>query len=220
MASTIVSASFASTQVAQVGATGRRTLAVLPSAKHKQQKIAVGDDTGVVTCFTAKKGVHEVSFLLACLLHAELRSLYVYSVSAPKPLYDVKFNFFVFLIPSCLQLVFQSNPGEREVTALCLGGPKADKSQIYVAHGQIIHGYQKKVALQVEFGFEFITNMRFELCRAVVVFTCASVFFASGSHSSGQGLFQIQHVAHRAREQHVCRRPQDLDGGRVHFQHV
>ena len=64
MASTVVSASFVSAQVAQVGATGRRTLAVLPSAKHKQQKIAVGDDTGVVTCFTAKKGVHEVCFVL------------------------------------------------------------------------------------------------------------------------------------------------------------
>ena len=73
MASTVVSASFASTQVAQVGATGRRTLAVLPSAKHKQQKIAVGDDTGVVTCFTAKKGVHEVSFLLASCLTLSLQ---------------------------------------------------------------------------------------------------------------------------------------------------
>ncbi len=50
-----------------------------------------------------------------------------------------------------LQLVFQSNPGEREVTALCLGGPKSDKSQIYVAHGQIIHGYQKKVSSHLEF---------------------------------------------------------------------
>ncbi len=47
--------------ITQVGSTAKRSMVVLPSAKHKQQKVAIGDDTGVVTCLTAKKGVYEVT---------------------------------------------------------------------------------------------------------------------------------------------------------------
>jgi hypothetical protein len=50
---------FNTTAITQVGSTAKRTTIVLPSAQRKQQKIAVGDDTGVITCFTAKRGVYE-----------------------------------------------------------------------------------------------------------------------------------------------------------------
>ena len=115
-------AAFSSQQVTQVGATARRTTVVLPSAARKQQKIAVGDHTGVVTCFTAKRGVHE--------------------------------------------MVFQSPPGEREVTALSLGGRRSEKSQIYAANGQIIHGFEKKV---------HAPPMRRVGCHIKLRFTCSSL---------------------------------------------
>ena len=51
---------FNTTAITQVGSTAKRSMVVLPSAKHKQQKVAIGDDAGVVTCLTAKKGVYEV----------------------------------------------------------------------------------------------------------------------------------------------------------------
>jgi hypothetical protein len=77
-------ANFSSQQIAQVGATGRRTTIVLPSAARKQQKIAVGDHTGVVSCFTAKKGVFEVpplSFL--CSIDVLFSSHWLFFVFSP-----------------------------------------------------------------------------------------------------------------------------------------
>ena len=41
---------------------GRNTLCVLPLAKKKQQKVAVGDDSGVVTVFYMKKGETQVEW--------------------------------------------------------------------------------------------------------------------------------------------------------------
>ena len=40
----------------------RNTIAILPLAKKKQQKVAVGDDSGVVTVWYMKKGETHVEW--------------------------------------------------------------------------------------------------------------------------------------------------------------
>lgn len=47
-------------QVSAIGA--RDTIALLPAAKRKKQKVVVGDDSGSVTCFETKKGAPVVTF--------------------------------------------------------------------------------------------------------------------------------------------------------------
>jgi hypothetical protein len=60
-----------------------------------------------------------------------------------QPPFD-KINLDFIFVYAIVQLVFQSDPGEREVTALSLGGPKDDRDQIFAAFGQVIRGYKKK----------------------------------------------------------------------------
>lgn len=45
-----------------VGSNNRNCLKVLPSAKAKKQKVVIGDDTGVATCLTVKKGQGDLVF--------------------------------------------------------------------------------------------------------------------------------------------------------------
>ena len=42
-------------EILQTSATCRKTMRLLPLGKKKQQKVVVGDDTGVVKCFGMKK---------------------------------------------------------------------------------------------------------------------------------------------------------------------
>ena len=46
----------------QLGAMGRNTLSVLPLAKKRQQKVCVGDDSGVLTVFYQKKGETQIEW--------------------------------------------------------------------------------------------------------------------------------------------------------------
>ncbi|HEY9757790.1 MAG TPA: hypothetical protein V6C97_21665, partial [Oculatellaceae cyanobacterium] len=89
--------------VLQVGSSPK--LGVLTSAKQKEQKIAVGDDLGVLSVFQLQKG-------------------------EPAP-----------------RVVFKTEPGSRDITALALSGDEPGvKDKIYVAYGQSIVGYRKKVS--------------------------------------------------------------------------
>jgi Bardet-Biedl syndrome 7 protein len=51
----------------QVGSVAKGTLAVLPVGKKKQQKVAVGDDNGIITVFYVKKGQSEVEWKSSAL---------------------------------------------------------------------------------------------------------------------------------------------------------
>eukprot|EP00742_Colponemidia_sp_Colp-10_P003875 GILJ01004126.1.p1 GENE.GILJ01004126.1~~GILJ01004126.1.p1 ORF type:complete len:722 (+),score=149.58 GILJ01004126.1:87-2252(+) len=48
--------SLARVDLTQVASTARKTLKVLPSSKKKNQAVVVGDDAGIVTCFSMRKG--------------------------------------------------------------------------------------------------------------------------------------------------------------------
>eukprot|EP00743_Colponemidia_sp_Colp-15_P004203 GILK01004535.1.p1 GENE.GILK01004535.1~~GILK01004535.1.p1 ORF type:complete len:722 (-),score=169.57 GILK01004535.1:175-2340(-) len=48
--------SLARLDLTQVASTARKTLKVLPSSKKKNQAVVVGDDAGIVTCFSMRKG--------------------------------------------------------------------------------------------------------------------------------------------------------------------
>jgi Bardet-Biedl syndrome 7 protein len=46
----------------KVESTSPQTMAVLPSSKKAAQKVAVGDQSGVLTCFGVKKGSASIVF--------------------------------------------------------------------------------------------------------------------------------------------------------------
>lgn len=50
--------------LAQVSATCRKTLRLLPASKRKPQKLVVGDDTGALFCFGMKRSEQEFAFKL------------------------------------------------------------------------------------------------------------------------------------------------------------
>jgi hypothetical protein len=55
--------SFSRNDLIQLGPQSRKTLRLLPFSKTKPQKIVVGDQSNIITCFSVKKGEVVVKIL-------------------------------------------------------------------------------------------------------------------------------------------------------------
>lgn len=54
--------SFSRNDLIQVGTQTRKTMKLLPASKGKSQKVVVADQSGVISCFSVKKGEVVVIF--------------------------------------------------------------------------------------------------------------------------------------------------------------
>jgi hypothetical protein len=111
--------------LALAGATHANTLRVLPSAKRKEQKIVVADQSGVVTCFQVRaRGLSAASLALS---HTRARA----QIGKRGEFSEV----------------FRYEAGKQEATALTLAGDATSplfKDNVVVAFGQNLQGAPRR----------------------------------------------------------------------------